>query len=202
MLCIGLTGGIGCGKSTVAELFRKLGAQIIDTDVIAHQLTQANGTALPALRNEFGTTYFHSDGTLNRHALRELVFSQAQAKLKLEAILHPLILSETLARCQKASSAPYLLIVVPLLLSSPDFLRLVQRVLVVDCDEEMQIERVVQRNQLNAQQIKNIIAQQTPRAAQLAAADDIIANQLDLNHLTSQVRRLHDIYLQQSSIND
>ncbi|MEQ1556621.1 MAG: dephospho-CoA kinase [Gallionella sp.] len=202
MLRIGLTGGIGCGKSTVAKLFGSLGALIIDTDVIAHELTKANGTALPALRNEFGTTYFHSDGTLNRHALRELVFSQAPAKLKLEAILHPLILSETLALCQKASRAPYLLIVVPLLLSSPDFLRLVQRVLVVDCDEEMQIERVMQRNQLNAQQIKNIIAQQTPRAAQLAAADDIIANQLDLNHLTSQVRRLHDIYLQQSSIND
>lgn len=202
MLRIGLTGGIGCGKSTVAKLFSHLGAQIIDTDVIAHELTKANGTALPLLRNEFGTTYFHSDGTLDRHALRELVFSQAQAKLKLEAILHPLILSETLALCHKASSAPYLLIVVPLLLSSPDFLRLVERVLVVDCDEAMQIERVVQRNQLNAQQIKNIIARQTPRAAQLAAADDIIANQLDLNHLSSEVRRLHDIYLQQSSIND
>ncbi len=202
MLCIGLTGGIGCGKSTVAELFRQHGAQIIDTDVIAHELTQANGLALPAIRHAFGASYFYPDGMLNRDALRELVFSQAEAKLQLEAILHPLIFSTSLKLCQQPSSAPYLLMVVPLLLTSPDFLHLVQRILVVDCDESLQIERVMQRSQLTAQQITSIIAQQTPRAAQLAAADDIIINRLDLTQLASQVRCLHDIYLQQSVIND
>lgn len=202
MLCIGLTGGIGCGKSTVAELFAALGSQIIDTDVIAHQLTQKNGIALPALHAEFGVAYFHADGSLNRAALRDLIFSQPAAKLTLEAILHPLILQQVTLQLARLSNARYTLIVVPLLLQNPDFLQLVQRVLVVDCDESTQIQRVIQRSQLSAPQIKNIIAQQTPRASQLAAADDIITNQLDLTQLSSQVRRLHDIYLQQSSIND
>ncbi|MDH2919053.1 MAG: dephospho-CoA kinase [Sideroxydans sp.] len=202
MLCIGLTGGIGCGKSTVAELFRKLGAQIIDTDVIAHQLTQAHGIALPALHAEFDAAYFHADGTLNRAAMRELIFSQAAAKLTLETILHPLILQQVQLQLARPSTARYTLLIVPLLLQSPAFLAQVQRILLVDCSEALQIQRVMQRSQLSAAQIHNIIAQQTPRATQFAAADDLISNELDLNHLALQVRRLHDIYLQQSSIND
>ncbi|MGZ8257052.1 MAG: dephospho-CoA kinase, partial [Gallionella sp.] len=193
-LTIGLTGGIGSGKSTVAELFRQHGARIIDTDVIAHQLTQACGLALPALQQQFGMGYLLSDGSLNRPAMRELIFNQPAAKQQLEAILHPLILQAVHTQLAVASNAPYTLLVVPLLLQSPAFLGLVQRILVIDCSEEQQIQRVMQRNQLSCNSIKQIIAQQTSRAMQLAQADELIRNDGDLIALAAQVAALDKIY--------
>lgn len=200
MLRIGLTGGIGSGKSTVAQLFGELGAAIIDTDVIAHQLTAARGSALPALQATFSKDYFHTDGTLKRAAMRELIFSDAHAKQQLEAILHPLIFSQAQTLYQQALPAPYCLIVVPLLLQSPDFLHWVQRIVLVDCAEAQQIERVMRRSQLSAAQVRTIIAQQTSHAELLAAADDIIANQHDLGQLAAQVHRLHEHYVAKSSL--
>jgi dephospho-CoA kinase len=196
MLCIGLTGGIGCGKSTVAELFRKLGAQIIDTDVIAHQLTQAHGIAMPAIAKQFGVIYLLADGALNRAAMRELIFSDADAKQQLEAILHPLILQQVQRQLAQATLARYTLLVVPLLLQSPDFFALVQRVLVVDCSETEQIQRVIQRQQLSLTVIKSIIAQQSTRSERLARADDLIHNNGELHELDAQVTALDKIYAQ------
>lgn len=196
MLCIGLTGGIGCGKSTVAELFRKLGAQIIDTDVIAHQLTQAQGLAMPAITKQFGALYLLADGALNRAAMRELIFSDADAKQQLEAILHPLILQQVQKQLTQATLARYTLLVVPLLLQSPDFFTLVQRVLVVDCSETKQIQRVIQRQQLSLTVIKSIIAQQNTRSERLARADDLIYNNGELHELDAQVTALDKIYAQ------
>lgn len=196
MLCIGLTGGIGCGKSTVAELFRKLGAQIIDTDVIAHQLTQAQGLAMPAIAKQFGVIYLLADGALNRAAMRELIFSDADAKQQLEAILHPLILQQVQRQLAQATLARYTLIVVPLLLQSPDFFALVQRVLVVDCSEAEQIQRLIQRKQLSLTVMQSIIAQQSTRSERLAGADDLIYNHGELHELDAQVTALDKIYAQ------
>lgn len=195
-LTIGLTGGIGSGKSTVAELFRQHGARIIDTDIIAHQLTQINGLALPALRHQFGANYLLVDGSLNRPAMRKLIFSQLAAKHQLETILHPLILRALHTQLEQPTTARYTLCVVPLLLQSPQFLALVQRILVIDCSEEQQIQRVMQRNQLDHNSIKEIIAQQTSREMQIAHADDLIHNHSNLSELAAQVTALDKIYTQ------
>lgn len=193
-LCIGLTGGIGCGKSTVAQLFAAHGAAIIDTDAIAHQLTQPGGSAIAPIRAAFGDACIAADGGLDRPYLRRLIFSDAAAKRKLEGILHPLILEQSKTQLQQSRQAPYVVMVVPLLPEAPAFRQLVQRVLVVDCDEDNQVARVVQRSQLAAQEVRAIIAQQTPRAERLAQADDLIDNNDDLDGLAKQVTALHDRY--------
>ncbi len=200
-LCIGLTGGIGCGKSTVAKMFQARGACVIDTDEIAHQLTGANGRAIDAIRAAFGDRYIAEDGSMNRSGMRELVFSDELAKQRLERLLHPLILDSTQAQLRQAYPAPYVVLVVPLLFGSPDFLRLVQRVLVVDCAESRQIERVMRRSQLGEPEVRAIMAQQTGRAARLRGADDVLHNDGDLASLAGQVAALHDIYSAMSAQN-
>ncbi len=195
-LCIGLTGGIGSGKSTVAALFQQLGARIIDTDLIAHQLTEANGIAMPDILQHFGARYLTANGALNRNEMRELIFTTPAAKQQLEAILHPLILQHTHRQLAQATLASYTVLVVPLLLQSPEFLKLVQRVIVVDCDEEKQIQRVKKRSHLNSATIKNIIQQQTSRSERLARADDLLHNQGEVDELAVQVAALHKIYAQ------
>lgn len=195
-LTIGLTGGIGSGKSTVTELFRQHNAQIIDTDVIAHQLTQLGGRALPAIEQQFGRAYLLADGSLNRSAMRELIFSQTTAKQELEAILHPLILQEVTKQLEQQDRARYTLLVVPLLVKNSAFIALVQRILVVDCIEELQVQRVMQRNHLTPSMIKNIISQQISRTVQLAHANDIIHNNGTLSELQAQVAALDKIYTQ------
>jgi len=193
-ICIGLTGGIGCGKSTVAKLFATHGAAIIDTDTISHSLTQAGGAAIAPIRATFGDAYISDDGALNRAKLRQLIFSDAAAKQQLEDILHPLILEQSKTQLQQSHNAPYVVIVVPLLLKSPAFQQLVQRVLVVDCDDENQITRVTARSQLSRSEVMTIMAQQTPRAARLASADDIISNNAHIDDLEMQVTDLHKRY--------
>jgi len=194
-LHLGLTGGIGCGKSTVADLFKKLGAGIIDTDVIAHQLTQAQGTAISAICSTFGNEYIDKDGSLNRNKMRNLIFSDAASKQQLEMILHPLILEQVKTQLIQLHSAPYIIIVIPLLLESTEFQQLIQRILVVDCNKETQTARVISRSNMSEPEINNIIGQQTPRLESLKKADDVIYNDSNLDNLAAQVTALHKRYL-------
>lgn len=190
---IGLTGGIGSGKSFVADLFAQHGASIIDTDLIAHQLTGAGGRAMPAIREAFGAAYLTADGALDRAAMRAHVFSDAGARRQLEAILHPLIAAETDAAAQNATG-DYVIFVVPLLVESGRWVDRVDRVLVVDCPETLQVERVMQRSQLPASQVEAIMASQASRQQRLAVADDVIVNDAARQTVEDAVARLHASY--------
>lgn len=190
----GLTGGIGCGKSTVADLFAKHGAGIIDTDAIAHCLTQSGGEAIAAIRAAFGKDYLTDDSALDRAKMRKLIFSDMVAKQRLELILHPLILEQAKVQLGQLQAKPYIIVVVPLLLKSPAFRKLVQRVLVVDCDESTQVARVIGRSQMDEAEVRDILAQQTPRAEFLRLADDVIHNDGDQDKLAEQVAVLHERY--------
>jgi dephospho-CoA kinase len=194
MFAVGLTGGIGCGKTTVANMFAELGATLVDTDEIAHALTAPGGAAMAALIAEFGPACATVDGALDRARMRELVFTDATAKQRLEAILHPRIRDAALAAAALASG-PYVIFVVPLLIESGSWRARVQRVLAIDCPEEMQVARVKARNGLTEEQVRAIMASQVTRAQRLAAADDVIANDGDLDTLRPQITRLHAQYL-------
>jgi dephospho-CoA kinase len=191
---VGLTGGIGCGKSTVAAMFAARGASIVDTDQIAHLLTAPGGAAMPALLAEFGAEFARADGALDRARMRALVFSNPAARTRLEAILHPRIRAATLAAAEQAEGA-YLIFDVPLLVESGSWRERVQRILVVDCPEQLQVERVMARSALSEEQVKAIMATQATRAARLAVADDVIANDAGLDTLEAQIDRLHGEYL-------
>ncbi len=189
---IGLTGGIGSGKSTVAELFAELGARIVDTDLISHQLTQAGGTAIPAIRTAFGDEFIDARGALDRTKMRERVFADSDAKRRLQDILHPLILVQTKALATSPSDAPYTLIVVPLLFESTRYRDWLHRVIVVDCPEQQQIERTTQRSQLSEAAVQAIMTQQMDRQQRLQLADEIIHNDGDMDCLRAQVHKLHE----------
>lgn len=194
-LVVGLTGGIGSGKTTVAKLFETLGAGLVDTDEIAHELTRAGQPAVEQIRRQFGPEYVDAEEGLQRSRMRALVFADAQARARLEAILHPLIRAAAAARVA-GSSAPYVLLVVPLLVETGGYRRQVERVLVVDCDEELQAVRTMRRAALTEQQARAIMASQASREERLRAADDVITNNAGLAELAEQVRRLHGRYLQ------
>jgi dephospho-CoA kinase len=191
---VGLTGGIGSGKSKAAELFAELGADVVDTDAISHELTAPGGGAMSAIEEAFGASYLRPDGSLDRSRMRSLVFSDPAAKARLEGVLHPLIRSESRRRID-ASRAPYVVLVVPLLLETGGYRDLLSRVLVVDCDESQQIARVVARSRLREDEIQRIMRAQLPRAERLRQADDVLANDADIETLRSKVRTLHDGYL-------
>lgn len=195
MFVVGLTGGIGSGKSTVAELFVARGAALVDTDAIAHELTGAGGAAMPALRAAFGDAVLRADGGLDRVAMRARVFADADAKARLEAILHPSIRAEADRRCQ-AAGAPYVILAVPLLVESGSYRQRCDRILVVDCAETTQLARVIARNGLGEAEVRAIMAAQATRAARLAIADDVIDNDGMPGALPAQVERLHQEYLQ------
>ncbi|OGU49849.1 MAG: dephospho-CoA kinase [Hydrogenophilales bacterium RIFOXYA1_FULL_63_33] len=194
MFKVGLTGGIGSGKSTVADLFAGLGVPVIDTDVIARALTAPRGMALDAVRTAFGDQVMQADGSLDRAALRRRVFSDADARHQLEAILHPLI---RLAVEQQlvTLAAPYVLIVIPLLVETGTYQEVLDRVLLVDCPEDQQIARVMARSGLTLDEVKAILAAQAARAARLAIADDVISNTASPEALRTQVAALHRRYL-------
>lgn len=194
MLVIGLTGGIGSGKTTAADIFSTLGAGVIDTDAIAHELTQRGGGSLTAIRQAFGEKYITADGALNRKEMRNLVFNDTDARRKLEAILHPLIRDEV-ARRAALSLAPYLIIVIPLLLETSHYQGIVQRILVVDCSEREQIRRATARSRVDEQTVRAIMAAQVSRDERLRQADDVIVNDADLPSLERQVRTLHEKYV-------
>lgn len=195
--CIGLTGGIGSGKSRAAEMFGELGADVIDTDAISHELTQAGGPAMPAITAAFGPAVVAGNGGLDRAAMRELVFADPASRARLEGILHPLIGGVTRSRVAR-SAASYVLLVVPLLLEKGSFRDLVRRVLVIDCEESRQIERTMQRSGLTEAAVRAIMAAQVTRQQRLDAADDIIRNDGDVAQLRSQVAVLHQQYLKQA----
>jgi dephospho-CoA kinase len=194
-LIVGLTGGIGSGKTTVADLFARRGAALVDTDAIAHELTGPRGAAMAAIAAAFGAAVLLPDGGLDRAAMRAVVFSDRSARTRLEAILHPLIRQESEARCEAATNAPYVLLVVPLLVETGSYRQRADRVLVVDCDESVQITRVMARSGLAAEDVRAIMATQASRAERLAVADDVVLNEGGLEALLSQVEGLHLRYL-------
>ena len=191
---VGLTGGIGSGKSTVAGLFAEHGAGIIDTDVIAHLLTHSGGDAIAPIRAAFGRDFIADDGALDRVKMRKLIFSDAAAKHKLEQLLHPLILEQARVQLGQLQARPYIILVVPLLPESPAFRQLIRRMLVVDCAEATRVARVIGRSHIDAAEVRSIIAQQTPRAERLQMADDVIHNDAGLDSLAEQVAVLHEQY--------
>lgn len=193
---VGLTGGVGSGKSTVAALFAARGAAVVDTDAIAHALTAPAGAAMPAIAERFGAGFVASDGSLDRAKMRQRIFADADAKTALEAILHPLIRSDC-DRLAAAAHGPYLMFVVPLLVESGNWYGRVDRVVVVDCDEETQIARVMRRNGFSRAQVLAIIAHQARRAQRLARADDVVVNDgAAAAQLSATVDALHDRYLE------
>lgn len=192
LLKIGLTGGIASGKSTVAELFAKLGAAIIDTDVIARELVAPGQPALQEIRERFGNAIFDTRGSLDRRALRKLVFADELARADLEAILHPLIGVET-RRQADTMHGPYQIIVVPLLVGSP-LLKFVDRVLVVDCDEETQLARLLTRDAETPDQARRMLAAQASRDERLAIADDRISSDQELGRMRESVAELDRFY--------
>ena len=193
MLIVALTGGIGSGKSTVSSRFEALGVPVIDTDIIAREQVAAGTPALQKIRERFGAEVIGPDGTLDRAKLRQLVFDSPEQRRRLEQILHPRIRAEMERRLQ-ALTSPYAIVVIPLLLETGQN-AMADRILVVDCEESLQIARVRQRNGLDEKQIHQILAAQVDRAARLAAADDVIENSGSLDELIAATDRMHQVYL-------
>ena len=191
---VGLTGGIGSGKTAAANHFAALGVAVVDTDLIAHQLTGPDGAAMPAIAASFGAGVVATNGALDRSRMRELVFADESCRSRLEAVLHPLIHAESVRQLELASG-PYAVLVVPLLFESPDYLPLLQRSLLVDCPEELQLQRVQARSGLSADAVRAIMAAQMTRAQRLALADDVIDNGGSLAALQLQVEAKHQYYL-------
>ena len=190
---VGLTGGIGSGKSAAADEFARLGAAVVDTDLIAHRLTGPGGAALPAIQRLFGEGFVLPSGAMDRKRMRERVFADAAARKSLESVLHPMIREES-ERQIAAAGGQYVVHVVPLLVESGDFRRRVDRVLVVDCPEATQIARVRARSGLSGDEALAIVQSQASRAERLAAADDVIDNGGTLEDLRRQVAALHAKY--------
>ncbi|MDE2585190.1 MAG: dephospho-CoA kinase [Betaproteobacteria bacterium] len=191
---VALTGGIGSGKSTVADLFAARGAALVDSDAIAHELTGAGGAAMPLLQNAFGPAIVTPEGALDRSAMRRLAFADSGVRGRLEAILHPLIRQESDRRCQVAT-APYVILAIPLLVEGGACRERADRVLVVDCSEAEQVARVMARSGLSALEVERIMAAQASRQQRLAAADDVIDNSGAVEALASRVEALHRQYL-------
>lgn len=188
---VGLTGGIGSGKSTVCRMLRDLGAWIVDTDAIAHRLTALGGRALPAIAAQFGAEVIADNGAMDRTRMRERVFADPAQRRALEAILHPMIGEDTRAEAAAAPQGAIVVFDVPLLVESGRWRDQVDRILVVDCPVETQIARVMQRNGWTADAVQRIIDQQASRAQRLAMADDVIVNDgLELEELATEVQRI------------
>ena len=192
MLVIGLTGGIGSGKSTVAEMFAALGVPVIDMDHIARQIVEPGQPALTQITREFGTRILDNKGQLNRRKLRELVFATKDKRRRLEAILHPLIRQETKRQLAELDTL-YCIVVIPLLIESNQR-SLVDRILVVDVPETLQISRTMQRDGVSAFEVQEILSAQVDRNSRLAAADDVIDNSTDVEHLRIRVAELDQQY--------
>ena len=196
---VGLTGGIGSGKSAAATLFEQLGAAVVHTDAIAHALTAPGGAAIEPIRAVFGDEIVDPRGALDRAAMRRRVFADARAKARLEGILHPMIRDEA-DRCCAAARSAYVVLVVPLLVESGGYRSRVQRVAVVDCPEDVQVARVMARSGLSAEEARAIMAAQVGRQARLAVADDVIDNGGSLDALRPQVEALHRRYLEMAAV--
>ncbi len=195
---IGLTGGIGSGKSTVAQLLAAHGVAIVDADKISRELTQADGLAIPAITAAFGEHVIDEHNALNRAVMRGIVFANPEAKKTLEQIIHPLIREQMIAQALAAEESPYVVFDIPLLIEAIDRYRpWLTRICVVDCDEETQIARVQARNGLSEEEVRNILRNQASRAERQRYADDMINNgsMINLNNLAQQVNHLHQQWL-------
>ncbi len=195
---IGLTGGIGSGKTAVSDQLAKLGAGIVDTDLIAHLITASKGIAIPLIEKQFGAEFIDPDGALNRSKMRSLVFENPEARKALEAITHPLIREETNKQAMRLAKegVPYLVFVVPLLIESGTWLGLIDYLVVVDCPEETQIKRVMHRSNLTRNEVERILTAQASRQERLSHADMVIENQGSLVDLETGVQSLHQKILQ------
>ena len=188
---IGLTGGIGSGKSTVSDYLQTLGADIVDADVIAHTLTTAGGAAIPAIRQAFGAQAIAPDGAMDRNYIRQLVFKDPQQKQALESILHPMI-RQAMQEKAMAGNGPYCVMVIPLLIEKPGWQDKIDQLWVVDCSEETQIQRVMRRSHLSKEAVQAIMATQATRAERLTVADEVIVNDhTSLDELHARIDLLH-----------
>ncbi len=195
MYIVALTGGIGSGKSAAAKIFAELSVPVTDVDVISHALTAANQPLVKDIEANFGSEYITPEGALNRAAMRDLVFNDAAARDKLNALLHPAIYVEATKQLQQNAHAPYQILAIPLLFESPRYAPHVNRILLIDCDEKTQIERVKQRSQLPEAEILQIIKAQTPRKKMLSLANDVIENNENVENLREKILEFHQKYL-------
>lgn len=191
-LIVGVTGGIGCGKTSVTDRLTALGVPVIDTDRIAHQLTGPDGAAMPALLAHFGASCADASGALDRPRMRALVFARPEARRELEHILHPMIFRAAQAEIARVQHAPWIALVVPLLDAQSRYLPLMQHVVVIDCDESQQVARTIQRSGLEEAMVREIMHSQISRQERLALADEIIDNRGDVDALDRQVRDLDE----------
>lgn len=196
MYLVGLTGGIGSGKSEAARIFKELGVPVIDTDAIAFELTASGQPILKEIITHFGDVYLRPDQTLDRAALRKKVFTDKAARLKLETILHPAIYEVVQQSIKKNAGAPYQVIAVPLLFETERYQKLVQRSLLIDCDEALQISRTTARSGLSPAEVEAIMLAQMPRTERIHRADDIISNNDDLTKLRHKIEAIHKNYMQ------
>jgi dephospho-CoA kinase len=200
MFLVAMTGGIGSGKSTATEIFTDLGVPITDVDIISHQLTATNQPLIKEIEKHFGSEYITPEGALNRDAMRALVFNDEVARTKLNSILHPAIYDQAVKQLQEhqthlSKNAPYQILAIPLLFESPRYKKLINRILLIDCDEKTQIERVKARSQLPESEIIKIIRTQTPQNERLKLADDIIKNDGNVEELRKKILEIHQKYI-------
>ena len=200
MFVVALTGGIGSGKSTAAKIFAELGVPVTDVDEISHTLTTANQPLVNDIKVTFGSNYITREGALDRAAMRKLVFTDEVARAKLNALLHPAIYDKALLQLQTnqnhlSKSVPYQILAVPLLFDSPRYLPHINSILVIDCDEKTQIERVKQRSNLPESEIINIIKAQTSRKKQLTLANEVITNNENVEKLREKILEIHQKYI-------
>lgn len=195
MFVVGLTGGIGCGKSEAARLFAKLGVPIVDVDVIAHQLTAAGNPVLQEVIDAFGSQFLRPDGNLDRAAMREKVFNDIAARKDLEGILHPAIYEQAIKELSQNQDAPYQILSISLLFENNRYKNDVARSLVIDCDEALQISRTMQRSGLTEQALRAIMAAQVSRDTRRKLADDLIENNGSLEELSGKIAEIHKKYI-------
>lgn len=198
MLKIGLTGGIGSGKSTVTKMFSNLGITILDADIIAHQLTLPGNDCFNEIKQLFDDEFINNNGELDRKKIAQVIFSNTTKKIALEKILHPRIKQAMLHKIEQAKSSHYIILAIPLLLES-NFKDLVDRIIVVDADDDIRIKRTQQRDNRTKEQIKDIMSHQIKREYRLQQADDILTNNGDLDELNDAVSQLHQQYMTMTS---
>lgn len=195
MNVVALTGGIGSGKSIATQTFSALGVPVVDLDVIAHALTATDGVLIPQIKAEFGSEFITEKGALNRPLMRALVFTQPEARAKLNAIMHPAIFNEAVRQLAELEALAYVVLAIPLLQESQRYLPYIDHVLVIDCEESLQLERVMQRSGISAQEAQNIINAQSSRQSRIAMADTVIANNGGLAEFEQKIHLFHKNYI-------
>ena len=195
MNVVALTGGIGSGKSTATQIFSALGVPVVDLDVIAHALTATSGALVPQIAAEFGSEFITEEGALNRPLMRALVFTRPEARAKLNALMHPAIFEEARQQLADLATSPYAVLAIPLLQESKRYLPYIDHVLLIDCEESLQLARVMQRSGLSAQEAQKIIDAQSSRQSRIDMADYIITNNADLAEFEQKIHQFHKNYI-------